>query len=141
MDQLGTQNPQVAIGAVVIRDGRVLLVKRKNPPSQNLWAIPGGRVKAGEPLIDAVKREILEETGINVKVGQVVHVFDLIESNKSKDKLIHYVIIDYKAEYISGEIKAGDDALDVRWVSGDEIDQIPINDTSLKLLKDKFSFF
>ena len=140
MNQLKKQNPQVAIGAVVINEGRVLLVRRKNPPSQNLWAIPGGRVKHGESLVDAVKREIMEETGINVEVGEAVHVFDIIESNKAKDELIHYVIIDYQAKYISGKIKAGGDALDVRWVTADEINQIPINETSLKLLNNKFSF-
>jgi len=132
--------PQVATGAIVIKNGRVLLVKRKNPPSQYLWAIPGGRVKAGESLVNSVKRELLEETGVIVDVGEVVHVFDVIETHGNGNTKTHYVIIDYRAEYVSGELRAGDDALEVRWVSKNEIDSLPINKTSRNLLRDKFGF-
>lgn len=136
---MNTTFPQVAVGAVVIKDNKVLLVKRKNPPAQGVWALPGGRVHAGESLEEAVEREIREETGIHVQVGSVVHVFDVIERNED-DLSVHYVIIDYRAEYVSGDPRAGDDALEAGWVSKDEIDERAVNDSTRLLLKQKFGF-
>lgn len=133
--------PQVATGAVVFNDDRVLLVKRKDPPSQNLWAIPGGKVQPGETLEESVKREILEETGIVISVGEIVHVFDMIERSSDGAVSVHYVIIDFNAEYCSGDLKPGDDALEVRWVSKEEIVNLPVNQTSRTLLKEKYNFF
>ena len=69
-------NPQVAVGAIVIRDNKVLLVKRKQPPSEGLWAIPGGRVELGETLQKAAEREVREETGVTVQTGNPVYTFD-----------------------------------------------------------------
>ncbi len=136
---MNTTFPQVAVGAVVIKDNKVLLVKRKNPPAQGVWALPGGRVHAGESLEEAVEREIREETGIHVQVGSVVHVFDVIERNED-DLSVHYVIIDYRAEYVSGDLRAGDDALEACWVSKDEIGERAVNDSTRLLLKQKFGF-
>ena len=136
---MNTTFPQVAVGAVVMKDNKVLLVKRKNPPAQGMWALPGGRVHAGESLEEAVEREIREETGIHVQVGPVVHVFDVIERNDD-DLSVHYVIIDYRAEYMSGDLSAGDDALEVGWVSKDEIGERAVNDSTRLLLKQKFGF-
>jgi ADP-ribose pyrophosphatase len=133
-------HPRVAAGAVIMRGGKVLLVKRKNPPSKGRWAIPGGKVFAGERLREAVKREIREEAGIEIDVGEVVHVFDVIERNKGGHLSVHYVIIDFEARYRSGELRAGDDALEVRWVAPEEIDALDVNETSRGLLKDKFGF-
>lgn len=132
--------PQVATGAVVIKDGKVLLVKRKNSPSKNRWAIPGGKVRPGERLHSAVKRELKEETGIEVDVGDVIHVFDVIERDAKKQVLVHYVIIDFEAFYRSGELRPGDDALDARWVGSDEIDQLDVNESSFELLKRRFGY-
>jgi len=132
--------PQVAAGAVVIEDGRVLLVKRKNPPSKDRWAIPGGRVFPGERLDEAVKREIREEAGIEIDVGEIVHVFDVIERNKQGLLSVHYVIIDFEAKHRGGELRAGDDALEVRWVDPEEFDALDVNESTRSLLKDKFGF-
>jgi ADP-ribose pyrophosphatase len=104
-----------------------------------VWALPGGRVHAGESLEEAVEREIREETGIHVQVGSVVHVFDVIERNED-DLSVHYVIIDYRAEYVSGDLRAGDDALEAGWVSKDEIGERAVNDSTRLLLKQKFGF-
>jgi ADP-ribose pyrophosphatase len=132
--------PQVATGAVVIKNDKVLLVKRKNSPSKNRWAIPGGRVMAGERLHTAVKRELKEETGVEVDVGDEIHVFDVIERNAEDQVLVHYVIIDFEAFYRSGELRPGDDALDARWIGSDEIEQLDVNESSLELLRRKFGY-
>ena len=109
--------PVVAVGAIVFRENRVLLVKRAQPPSQNLWAIPGGKVEIGETLQEAAEREILEETGITIQAREPVYAFDYIERDGSEHPRFHYVIIDLVAEFVRGKIRAGDDAADVRWVS------------------------
>jgi ADP-ribose pyrophosphatase len=79
------ENPQVAVGAIVIKDGRVLLVKRSQPPSKGLWAIPGGRVELGETLKEAAEREIIEETGLTIRAGDPVYTFDVIERDDAGD--------------------------------------------------------
>ena len=125
--------PQVAVGAVVFLDERVLLVKRKNAPSAGQWAIPGGRVKWGETLKAAAEREVLEETGVRIEAGKTVYVFEYID-------LYHYIIIDLDAVYISGEPFATDDALDARWVSAGELATLNVTPSTLQLLKEKYNF-
>ena len=113
------QQPVVAVGAIVFEKDRVLLVRRGQPPSQDLWAIPGGRVKLGETLQEAAEREILEETGIRIRAGEPVYTFDYIERDGTSRPRFHYVIVDLRADFIDGELRAGDDAADVRWVSAE----------------------
>jgi ADP-ribose pyrophosphatase len=125
-----TKQPVIGIGAVVIHEGRVLLVKRANPPKQGLWCIPGGKVEFGESLQQAAEREIKEETGVVIKAKAPVYVFDLIEDGK-----LHYVIVDLLAEYVSGIPKADDDADDAKWFSLQEIDQPDIDSETQHLLK------
>ncbi len=127
------KTPQIGVGAVVFRDKQVLLVQRKNPPAAGQWAIPGGKLKYGESLQQAAEREIIEETGVHIKAGAVVYVFEILEP-------VHYVIIDVSATYINGEPLAADDALDARWVSAPELNTLPVNESTLKLLKIKFNF-
>ena len=125
--------PQVAVGAVVFRENRVLLVQRKNEPAAGQWAIPGGRVKQGETLKSAAEREVFEETGLRIKAGEPVYVLEYIDS-------VHYIIIDLDAEYISGDPIPADDASDARWVSSDELAALHVTPSTLKLLKEKYDF-
>ncbi len=133
-------NPRVAVGAVVFRDERVLLVRRGQPPSEDLWAIPGGSVEIGETLQEAAEREILEETGITVRAGEPVYTFDVIDRDSAGKIRFHYVIVDLAADYVTGEPKAGDDAAEARWVTAQEIDALQVSPPTLKLLKTKFGF-
>jgi ADP-ribose pyrophosphatase len=133
-------NPRVAVGAVVFKDERVLLVRRGQPPSEDLWAIPGGSVEIGETLQEAAEREILEETGITVRAGEPVYTFDVIDRDSAGKIRFHYVIVDLAADYVTGEPKAGDDAAEARWVTAQEIDALPVSPPTLKLLKTKFGF-
>ena len=132
--------PQVGVGAVVFHDGAVLLVQRRNPPCANEWAIPGGKVRLGETLQQAAEREILEETGIHIKAGEPVYAFDLIENDASGKVCWHYAIIDLQAEYLHGEIQAADDASAAAWFKPEELANVTVNSTTLKLLQTQFCF-
>ena len=132
--------PRVAVGAVVFREGRVLLVRRGQPPAEDLWAIPGGSVEIGETLQQAAEREILEETGIRIRAVRPVYIFDVIDRDEDDGIRFHYVIIDLSAEYVCGEVSAGDDAAEARWVSAEEMNSIAVSSTTLQLLKTKFGF-
>ena len=128
------------MGAVVFHDRAVLLVERRNPPCSNEWAIPGGKVQLGETLQQAAEREILEETGIRIKAGEPVYAFDLIERDAIGNVQWHYAIIDLQAEYLDGEVRAGDDATAAAWFRSEELAQITVNATTHKLLKTRFDF-
>jgi len=128
-------SPRVAVGGVVIKEDRVLLVRRGKPPSEGEWAIPGGSVELGETLQEAVRREILEETGISIRVGEPVHIFDDVRRDEAGRVRFHYVILDFSGEFLSGEVRAADDARDARWVSPAEFSQLNINTNTIKLMK------
>jgi ADP-ribose pyrophosphatase len=127
--------PQVAVGAVVFRDGAVLLVKRAHMPGKGLWAIPGGRVEAGEGLADAVRREVLEETGIVIDPGEPIYAFDYIEREQDGSLRFHYVIVDLWAAYVSGEPTGGDDALEARFMTPAQVASEHLSRSTLDLLK------
>ena len=86
--------PRVAVGAIVFKGNEVLLVRRANPPSRDVWAIPGGNVKLGESLQQAAEREILEETGVRIHAGAPVFTFDYIDRDEAGRVKFHYVIVD-----------------------------------------------
>jgi len=127
--------PRVGVGAIVIKDDKVLLVKRGIPPSKGLWAIPGGHVELGETLQETAEREILEETGIVIKAQKPAYAFDLIERDDLGKIRFHYIVVDLMAEYISGEPLGADDALEARWLSWEEIEALPVSQNTVKLLK------
>ena len=105
-----------------------------------LKAIPGGKVRLGETLQQAAEREILEETGIHIKAGDPVFAFDLIENDDSGGVRWHYAIIDLQADYISGEIRAGDDAIAAAWFKPEDLATVVVNSTTRKLLQTEFGF-
>jgi 8-oxo-dGTP diphosphatase len=90
--------PRIGVGAIIVKEGKVLLVKRGIEPSKGLWAIPGGTLKLGETLQECAAREILEETGIKIKVGECIYVFDFIKRDSKKKIKFHFVIIDFAAD-------------------------------------------
>jgi 8-oxo-dGTP diphosphatase len=128
-------HPRVGVGAVVLRNGRVLLVRRGDEPARGLWAIPGGGLKLGETLQQGAEREILEETGIVIRAGAPVFTCDSLERDGDGCVRFHYVIVDMSADYVSGDARAADDALEARWVSPAEIRSISATKTTLKLLR------
>jgi ADP-ribose pyrophosphatase len=108
-------SPVVAVGGVLIRDKRILLVQRGQAPSKGLWTIPGGKVELGENLRQALVREMLEETGLQVRVGKLVTHFEVIEPDDYGRIRYHYVIIDFQVQRIHGTLRPGDDVQEAAW--------------------------
>ena len=131
--------PRVAVGAVVIHQNKVLLVLRGQAPSKGKWAIPGGSVKLGETLQAATERETLEETGLQVKAGEVIYSFETILRDETGRVQYHYVILDLKAEAIdpTQPLTPGDDARDAGWFSLEEVNQldIPVSEATHVLIR------
>lgn len=128
-------SPRVGVGAVVLREGRVLLVRRGVAPASGLWAIPGGALELGETLREAAEREILEETGITIRAGEPIFTCDVCQRDDDGRVRFHYVIVDLAADYVSGEVLGADDALEARWVAPGEIENLPATKTTVKLLR------
>ncbi len=133
-------SPRVAVGAVVFKENRVLLIKRENPPGKGLWAIPGGRVRLGETLQMAAEREIREETGIVIRAKDPVYAFDVIERDARGRIRFHYVIVDLLADYISGQPNPASDACDARWIARHELDELALSTNTRKFLKEEIEF-
>ena len=133
--------PQVAVGAVIFKDESVLMVKRSNHPAKGMWAMPGGKIHPGETMRQALIREIKEETGLDIEVGEIVYVFDVIERDDTDGISFHYVIIDFLCEMKGGQLKAGDDAADVRWISKMDLKESNVNEKTIMMLQEKFNFY
>lgn len=113
--------PLVGVGAIVLDEDRVLLVKRGRPPALGKWSIPGGLVRLGEPVEDALLREVREECGLAVQLKGLVGVVDRIIPDPAGRVQYHYVLIDFLAVPLGGEARAGSDAEAVRWVPVGEV--------------------
>jgi len=111
--------PLVGVGAVVVKDGRVLLVRRGHEPSKGQWSLPGGMLEVGEGLTAGVVREVKEETGLRVEVVELVELLDRIHRDGERVRY-HYVIADYLCRVVDGELRAASDAEAVRWVEHSE---------------------
>jgi 8-oxo-dGTP diphosphatase len=108
--------PQLCVGAIVVLDGRLLLVQRANDPGAGEWSVPGGRVEPGELLAEAVVRELAEETGLEGVCGPLVGWVERLGADH------HFVILDFAVTVLGGDApRAGGDALDARWVPLDDV--------------------
>lgn len=125
--------PRVAVGAVVIHNHCILLVKRGKQPAKGEWAIPGGSVELGETLEAAAEREIYEETGVTIKAGKMIYSFDSIVKDGDRTRF-HYVILDFEASYVAGDPRAGDDVLEAGWFGPEKIKTLGVNSRTLHLL-------
>jgi len=132
--------PRVAIGALVLHEGRLLVVERGHPPAEGIWALPGGSVELGETLAEATEREVLEETGVVVRAGPIVHAFDAVVRDDDGRVRFHYVIVDLQCEYVSGEPVAGGDARSARFVAREEFAGLRSSRATVDLLRRITSF-
>ena len=133
----GPSQPSVGVGAVVIRDGRVLLIRRGKEPLRGRWLVPGGTLELGETLEEAVVREIREETALEVAPLEVLTVFDRVDRDEGR-VLYHYVIVDYLCEYLSGEPRAGSDAEAVALVALEDLPAYDLPPKALEVVLDGF---
>ncbi len=108
--------PQIGVGAVIWRGRDVLLVRRKKPPRAGEWSLPGGAQESGETVLEAVLREVREETGLQVAVLGLVDVVDAIFHDQKGSLEHHFTLVDFSARYIAGTAEAGDDASELAWV-------------------------
>jgi len=132
------ERPIVGVGVVVVDEGRVLLVRRGNPPAKGIWSVPGGAVELGETVRQAAQREVREETGLDVQIGEVVGVVDFISSDVRGETEYHYVIVDFIGRNPRGMLRAGGDVSDVRWVSPEDMSSLPTTDSLEPLLEKVF---
>ena len=138
--------PVVGIGGVVIENGCALLIRRGNEPLRGQWSIPGGYLELGESLKDGVARELLEETGLQVRVLELIEVFDRVyrdpgepDPRKRQRPKFHFVIVDYLCERISGEPRAGSDVTNVAFAAEDELEKYQLTSTATRVLKKAFA--
>lgn len=128
--------PRVGVGAVVLHEGRVLLVRRGRAPALGLWSVPGGLVELGETTVDAARREVEEETGLDVRIAGLVGVLDRVTRDADGRVRYHWVLVDYLAYPQSNDtITAGSDAAEVRWVTIDEVERLPITEGLADMIK------
>ena len=138
------ERPVVGIGGVIIDQGRTLLIRRGSEPLLGEWSIPGGSLELGESLQEGVARELLEETGIEVRVLDLIEVFDRIyledgPPGPRRGPRFHFVIADYLCERLSGEPRAGSDVTDVAFAAEDELPRFHLTETATRVLKKAFA--
>jgi 8-oxo-dGTP diphosphatase len=129
------QQPLVGVGAIIVDDGRVLLIKRGKAPLLGEWSIPGGMLELGETLRQGAEREALEETGLVVRATDLLGVFDRIVPDETKRTLYHYVLIDFLCQKVSGDVLAAADASDARWFNRADLSSLSLPSETLKVLE------
>lgn len=134
------ERPVIAVAGVIFNDeGKVVLIERGAEPRKGEWSIPGGSVELGERLEEALKREIEEESNLKVKPGPIVSRIERIEYDSIGKIKYHYVILDYVCRYIKGDLTAGSDAAKAKWVSINDIENIPLTDELKQIIKRAFN--
>ena len=126
--------PVVAVGVAVCREGRVLIVRRGRPPGVGVWTVPGGGVDLGERMEEAAIREVREECGVEVEVGEVVGILDHIVRDEDGRIRFHYAIVDFGAEYVSGILSPNEELLDATWVTPDQLGAYGVADRAQQVL-------
>ncbi|HYL93024.1 MAG TPA: NUDIX hydrolase [Alphaproteobacteria bacterium] len=131
--------PIVAVGAVIVHEGRVLLVRRARPPLAGEWSLPGGAVELGETLSTATEREVREETGLVVRADEVLEVLDRIIPGRNGRPQYHYVLVDFLCTVRGGGLKVGGDASAAEWVAENELAKFNLEMPALKIIAKAFA--
>lgn len=129
------QQPLVGVGAIIIANGKVALIKRGKPPLLGEWSIPGGMLELGETLRAGAEREAREETGLVVRAMELLGVFDRIVPDETGRTSYHYVLVDFLCEVASGELCAGHDASDAEWFTPKEVSALPLPEDTAGVIK------
>ena len=130
--------PLIGVGAVAIKDGKILLMKRAFEPGKGKWSIPGGLVEVGETISDACAREMEEETGIKIHVLELINAYDMIVPDESGRIKYHYVLIDFLVKPIGGTERSSVEVLEMKWVTYEEARQLDMTNSARKALQELF---
>jgi 8-oxo-dGTP diphosphatase len=120
-------HPVVGVGAVIVRNGKALIIKRAQEPRKGEWSLPGGLLELGESLQDAIRREVKEETNLDIEAGPIIETFDRVHRDDAGRVRYHFVIVDFVCWSDGGEPTAGSDAEAVAWVTEDQLDDYRVN--------------
>jgi 8-oxo-dGTP diphosphatase len=133
------EHPLVGVGAIIIENASVLLVKRAHPPIQGQWSIPGGVLEVGELVGEAAVREAREETGLIVEPGELLGVYDRILHDLEQRVQYHYVLVDFLCRPVGGELLAASDAVEVRWFTREELPALHLAEDTLDVIGKGFA--
>jgi ADP-ribose pyrophosphatase YjhB (NUDIX family) len=137
-DRRYPRRPLVGVGAVIFHGDRILMAQRGKEPLKGWWSLPGGALETGEALADAVRREVLEETGLEVEPLQVFEIFERIMRDAAGVPEYHYVLIDYVCDVTGGELRPGDDVCAVEWMRLEQLRGLQITEGTLGVIERAF---
>jgi len=125
VNDLIAARPQVAVSAGIFRDGKILLTRRANDPKGVRWTFPGGRIESNETIVEALKREILEETGLTIEIAGSAGVREMLHAQSGHG---HFIILPFAARWVSGEVTLNDELAEARWFDPDETRGLMVTD-------------
>lgn len=137
-DRRYPKRPLIGVGALILRRDRILMAQRGKEPLKGWWSLPGGALETGEALEDAVRREVREETGLEIRPLGVLEIFERIMRDASGAPEYHYVLIDYMCRITGGSLRAGDDVCAVEWVRRRDLPGIRITEGTLAVIEKAF---
>jgi ADP-ribose pyrophosphatase YjhB (NUDIX family) len=137
-DRRYPRRPLIGVGAIVFDGPRILMAQRGKQPSLGWWSLPGGALETGELLADAIRREVLEETGLEVEPLAVFEIFERIMRDSAGAAEYHYVLIDYICRVTGGALRAGDDVSRVEWMRRRDLATLQITEGTLGVIEKAF---
>jgi len=134
MDREYAGHPMVGVGGIVLNEGKVLLVRRGQQPGYGKWSIPGGMVELGETLTEAIRREVLEECGIEIELADVIAVLERVIRREDERVRYHYILIDFLGYWKGGELQPASDILEARWADPSEMENLEMTDRTKQVV-------
>lgn len=132
------KRPLVGVGAILLRGDRILMAQRGKLPLKGWWSLPGGALETGELLVDGIRREVREETGLEVKPVRMFQIFERIMRDPAGAVEYHYVLVDYLCRVVGGTLQAGDDVAHVEWVRRRDLPALQITEGTLEVIQSAF---